>query len=112
GWLFWIFTLLIPPAYIIYGVIKKDFLIMRTGLALIAATIFTVKYYYSILPAEVEMLGAGLMLVALSYALIKYLTMPTHGYTSGNIYQSKNDVLNVEALIVAETFSSKSSIDN
>jgi hypothetical protein len=92
-------------------VIKKDFLVMRTGLALIAATIFTVKYYYSILPAEVEMLAAGLMLVALSYALIKYLTMPKHGYTSGNIYQSKN-ILNVEALIVAETFSSKSSTDN
>jgi len=112
GWLFWIFTLVIPPAYIIYGIIKRNFLVMRTGLGLIVATIFTIKYYYAILPTEIEMLMGGILLIAVSYALIKYLTTPKHQYTSLNIYQSKNDILNVEALIVAETFNSKPAIEN
>jgi hypothetical protein len=112
GWVFWIFTLIIPPAYIIYGIIKKDFLFMRIGLGLIAASIFTVKYYYTILPVEIEMLIAGMILIAVSYALIKYLTLPKHGYTSDNIYQFKKEILNAEALIIAETFNKQPTIQS
>lgn len=112
GWFFWIFTLIIPPAYIIYGLIKKDFLLMRTGLGLIAATIFTVKYYYAVLPPEIEMLVAGIILIVASYALIKYLNKPKYGYTSENVYQSKNELLNAEALLIAETFTKKSATEN
>jgi len=104
GWLFWIFTFLIPPAYIIYGIKHKNFLFIRTGMGLIAATVFTVKYYYAVLPVEMEMLIGGIILIALSYALIKYLTISKHGYTSANLYPSKKEILNVEALIIAETF--------
>ena len=112
GWLFWILTLIIPPAYIIYGIIKKDFLVMRTGLGLIAATIFTVKYYYTILPVEMEMLIAGIILIALSYALIKYLATPKYGFTSNDLYPSKKETLNAEALIIAETFNKQPTIES
>ena len=111
GWVFWIFTLLIPLVYIIYGIIKKDFLVMRTGLGLIAATIFTVKYYYTILPVEIEMLTAGIILIAVSYALIKYLKASKYGYTSDDLYPSKKEILNVEALIIAETFNKQPNIE-
>jgi len=112
GWLFWTFTLIIPPAYIIYGIIKKDFLLIRAGLGLMAATIFTIKYYYAVLPAEIEMLIGGIILIAVSYTLIKYFTKPKYGYTSENVYQSKNELLNVEALIIAETFSEKTTAES
>jgi hypothetical protein len=112
GWLFWTLTLTIPPAYIIYGVIKKDFLVMRTGLGLIAATIFTVKYYYTILPAEIEMLIGGIVLIALSYTLIKYLATPKYGFTALDLYPSKKVALNAEALIIAETFNKQPAIEN
>jgi len=112
GWLFWILTLIIPPAYIIYGILEKDFLVMRTGLGLIAATIFTVKYYYSIFPVETEMLGAGIILIALSYALIKYLAAPKYGFTSIDQYPSKKEALHAEALIIAETFSPQANLKN
>ena len=107
SWIFWIFTLIIPPAYIIYGIIKKHFLVMRVGLGLTAASIFTVKYYYTILPVEIEMLIGGVILIAVSYALIKYLNTPKHGYTFDNIYKSNQDLLNAEALIIAEAFNKK-----
>jgi hypothetical protein len=112
GWLFWIFTLIIPPAYIIYGIIKKGLLLVRTGLGLIGATIFTVKYYYTVLPTEIEMLIAGILLVGLSYALIKYLAISKHGYTSQNMYRRENEILNAEALIIAETFNKNPTKEN
>ena len=105
AWLFWSFTFLIPPAYILYGIKHKNFLFIRTGLGLVAATIFTVKYYYALLPIEIEMLIGGIVLIGVSYLLIKYLTLPKHGYTSANLFPHKKEMLNVEALIVAETFS-------
>ena len=85
---------------------------MRTGLGLIAATIFTVKYYYTILPLETEMLGAGIILIALSYALIKYLAAPKYGFTSIDQYPSKKETLHAEALIIAETFSPQANPEN
>ncbi len=110
GWLFWIFTILIPPLYIVYGIIRKDFMFMRTGLGLIAVTIFTIKYYYAILPAEIEMLVAGVILVVISYVLMKYLATPKYGFTSVNLYPSKKEALNVEALIIAETFNQQTAV--
>jgi hypothetical protein len=107
GWLFWIFTLIIPPVYIIYGIIKKDFLVMRTGLGLIAATVFTVRHYYYLLPAELEMLIGGLILIGVSYALIKYLTTPKYGYTSENTSSNKRRIINIEALVISETFNTR-----
>lgn len=104
AWLFWSFTFLIPPAYLFYGIKHKNFLFIRTGLVLIAATIFTIKYYYTVLPVEIEMLIGGIVLIGVSYLLIKYLAMQRHGYTSANLFPHKKEMLNLEALIIAETF--------
>ena len=104
AWLFWSFIFLIPPAYLFYGIKHKNFLFIRTGLVLIAATIFTIKYYYTVLPVEIEMLIGGIVLIGVSYLLIKYLAMPKHGYTSANLFPQKKEMLNLEALIIAETF--------
>jgi len=104
AWLFWSFTFLIPPAYFFYGIKHKNFLFIRTGLVLIAATIFTIKYYYTVLPVEIEMLIGGIVLIGVSYLLIKYLAMQRHGYTSANLFPHKKEMLNLEALIIAETF--------
>lgn len=109
GWLFWIFTIAIPPAYIFYGIKKKDLLFIRTGLLLIAITIFTVRYYYSILDAEVAMMIAGLILIAKSYFLIKFLKTPKQGFTFENTGFVSKELLNAEALIIAQTFGEKKS---
>ncbi len=86
GWLFWIFVI-IPPAYAVYGILKKDFLFLRTGLGLVAGTVFTIRYYYTLLPTEIFMLIGGLLLMALSYYLIKYLRTSRYGYTFQNLHR-------------------------
>lgn len=102
GWLFWILTYVIPIIYIAYGILKKDLLHIRSGIILVAATVFTYKYYHDLLPLELEMLLAGLLLVVISYSLIKWLSPARNGFTSETT-SAQPAWKNVEALIIAET---------
>ena len=107
GWLFWIFTILIPLFYILGGVQKKDAVLLRVGLIAVAAIVFTVRYYHTVLPVEIVMLLGGIILITVSYALTKWLVQPKNGFTSAEI--SKRyiiDKMNIEALVIAETFGS------
>ena len=105
GWLFWIFTGLIPVIYLIRGIQKKDAILIRVGLILFAAIVFTVRYYHTVLPAEILMTLGGIVLLVIAYSLMKWLHEPLHGFTSREI-SSKNamDKLQIESLIIAQTF--------
>ena len=106
GWLFWVFTITIPIIYMIRGVQKKDAVLLRVGLILVAAVVFTVRYYYHFIPAETAMVTGGIVLIVIAYALIKYLQEPKYGFT----YKEQDepffmDKLQVESLLIAQTFS-------
>lgn len=107
GWLFWLFTLAIPLLYILRGIQQKDAVLLRVGLLLVAAIVFTVRYYYHVLPAETAMVLGGILFIAIAYALIKYLHTPKHGFTYKEQKADKNfmDRLQVESLVIAQTFS-------
>jgi hypothetical protein len=105
GWLFWIFTVAIPLAYIYRGVQKKDAVLIRVGLLLVAAMVFTIRYYYHFISIEIAMVIGGSILVGIAYALIKYLHEPKYGFT----YREQADKhfidkLQIETLVIAETF--------
>ncbi len=104
GVIFWILTVLIPVVYFIYGIRKKDLLFIRTGFALFIATILTIRYYYTFLPAEIDMLIAGIIIIVISYALIKYLRTPKHGFSFENTNRNRKELLNTEAVIIAQVF--------
>jgi len=105
GWLWWTCTCLLPIIYITWGIRRKDVILLWMGLALVAATVFTVRYYYHVLPAELAMIIAGTFLLIGAWALIRYLRIPRNGFTSAapdepHLLQN----LPVEGLILAETF--------
>lgn len=102
GWVFWIFTGLVPVMYVAYGLIKRSLIHLRTGLFLVAMTIFTYKLYYTFLPVEVEMLILGLLLIALSYFLIRLLQPARYGFTA-EIISPQSAWKNMEAVVIAET---------
>ena len=105
GWLWWLLTAIVPAFYIVKGIQKKDILFLWTGLALVVATIFTVRYYYHVLPAELAMIIGGSILITGAYFLIRYLHTPKYGITSeasDDPHPAAN--LAVEALILAESF--------
>ena len=102
GWIFWTFTFVIPVVYIFYGVVKKDILHIRTGIVLVMMMALTYKFYFTILPVEIEMLFIGTFLIVLCYFLIKWLRPERRGFTSEMI-SAKSSWRNIEALVIAET---------
>ena len=106
AWLFWVLTILLPFVYIFRGVQKKDAIILRVGLILIAAIVFTIRNYYTFLPIEMMLFIGGLIILIVSFGLIKYLEPPKFGFTS-TAPTNPNTIgnINIEALIITETFS-------
>lgn len=112
GWVFWIFTILIPVLYLAIGIRKKDAVLLRTGLILLAAIVFTVRYYHSLLPVEIIMTISGIVLLVLAYGLMKWLHKPVQGFTSREISSGNTmDKLQIESLLLAQTFKPGAAID-
>jgi hypothetical protein len=105
GWFFWVCTFALPVVYILRGLQIKDHLILRVGLLLVAATVFTYRYYYSIAPVEFVMTAGGIAMILLAYAAIRYLQTPRNGISDKSFDEiSNDDGMQVESLVVAETF--------
>lgn len=103
---FWAWTILLPLVYIYFGLRKKDVIILRTGLILVAAAAFTFRNYYHLMPIEGVLSIVGAILLGGCYMVMKYLKTPKHGFTYEDL-DSDNfmDKLKVESLVVSETFS-------
>jgi hypothetical protein len=105
GWLWWLLTAVTPVFYSIKGIQKKDPVFLWTGLILIAASVFTVRYYYHILSPELAMIIGGVILVTGAYGLIRYLHPSKYGFTSASPEEPHIlGSLPVEGLILAESF--------
>jgi hypothetical protein len=102
--LFWILTVIVPPIYIFMGIRKKDYILIRTGLLLVGAIVYTIRTYHSVAPIEVAMTLGGIILIALAYGVTKLLQQPKNGFTSEQTEDDKTDALQLEAVIVAQTF--------
>lgn len=113
GWIFWIFTILLPVIYIYRGIIKKNIWLIRVGLLLVAAMIFTIRYYHPVLPVETAMIGGGILLLLTAYALISFLQVPKYGFSDEeNGEQNEPAVMNLESLAIAQSFDSGLPEDN
>jgi hypothetical protein len=104
AWIFWIFTIIIPPIYIFAGLRKKDSILIRTGLFLVAAIVFTIRTYHSVAPIEVAMTLGGIILIALAYGVTKLLLPSRNGFTSEQTDDDKTDAIQLEAVIIAQSF--------
>jgi uncharacterized membrane protein YgcG len=106
GFVFWIITVLLPLGYIAWGVKTKNTIMLRIGLLLVAGAVYTFRTYYHLMPIEVALSIGGAVLLLVSYAVIKYLKAPKHGFTTAPLKRSSLlDHLNVESIIIGETFS-------
>jgi hypothetical protein len=102
---FWAWTMLVPFVYVGFGLKKKDAVLLRVGLILIAAAVITFKTYYHILPVDITLTIAGAMILAIAYGVMQYLKTPKHGFTYAEPDKKHAmDHLKVESLIIAETF--------
>ena len=103
--MFYFFTAIIPLGYIIFGLRNHDRLILILGLISLGFSIFTYKFYFSILPIEIALTLGGILLIALAGGLIHYLKTTKHGFT----YQPDDEFegFNLEAMLMSQLVQSK-----
>ncbi|PWV45896.1 hypothetical protein [Chitinophaga sp. S165] len=106
GWIFWILTVALPLVYIYAGIRKKDRILICVGLLLIAAMVYTIRYYHSVAPIEVAMTLGGMVMLGIAYGLIRYLKEPRHGFTAASSDERHAiEAIQIESLIIAQTMS-------
>jgi hypothetical protein len=82
GWAFLAFTYGVPPAYVAWGLFRKDRLFLDAGLATVAAAVLTFRYYHQTLSLEMGLIVAGGALLAVAGACLKYFRPPRHGLSA------------------------------
>lgn len=100
--LFYLFTAIIPLVYIAGGLRKRSRLWLLTGLAAAAFSLFTLRYYRSVLPPELAAVLGGAFLLALAVWAARYLRSARHGLTSVADADQPTS-FNLESLVVAQT---------
>jgi hypothetical protein len=94
---FVVLTVVVPLAYLVIGIRKKDRILWILGSLGIVASILTYRVYHSIMPLEWALTLAGLAFLSLAIFLMKYLKTPQNGF----VYQpKKNKNSLIESLIV------------
>ena len=103
--MFYFFTTIIPIAYLFFGFRYCDRLILILGLITLGFSIFTYRFYFSIIPIEIALTLGGILLITLSAGLIHYLKTAKHGFT----YQPDDDFegFNLEAMLMSQIIQSK-----
>ena len=105
---FYAFTFIVPVVYLVQALKTKDRIMLWISLAAIGFSIFTIRFYYSVLPIEVALTFGGLVLFVIAYFSIQNLKNKEEGLTfKPDRINNSNAILNAEALIVASTFGMK-----
>jgi len=79
SYFFYLYTLAVPIIYIWQGLKQKSYVLIRGGVILEAAGILSIRYYYSVLPIETALSLAGIIMIVIAWACIKYLKVPRNG---------------------------------
>ncbi|HEY3406518.1 MAG TPA: hypothetical protein VGK59_24185 [Ohtaekwangia sp.] len=101
--LFYVLTVTIPIVYLYVSIIRKDIVMLRVSLIVVAFSVFTFKYYYSLGHPEITLTAAGAFLILVTLALLHYLKTPRNGFTRENVLSERWSNVNVEAIIIAQT---------
>lgn len=103
AFVFYALTGVIPVLYLYFGLKNKDLVLLRVSLAVLAFSVFTFKYYFSLGHHEITLTVGGLILLGISVTLLRWLKVPRYGYTRENILNEKWANSNAQAFIVSQT---------
>ncbi|WP_289658597.1 hypothetical protein [Flavobacterium panacagri] len=105
---FYAFTFIVPIIYFVQALRTKDRIMLWISFLAIGFSIYTVRFYYAVLPVEVALTLGGLVLFAIAYFSIRKLKEKESGLTFKPDRINHSDaILNAEALVVASTFGMK-----
>lgn len=108
AYFFYAFTFIVPILYLVQALKTKDRILLWISFAAIAFTIFTIRFYYSVLPIEVALTLGGLIMFGIAFFSIQKLKNKESGLTfKPDRINSSNAFLNAETLIVASSLGMK-----
>jgi hypothetical protein len=100
--LFYAFTAGIPLLYIVLGLRRHDRLLLTMGLLTLAFSVYTLRYYRTLMPPEIAATLGGAVLLLSTLAALRYLRTPRHGFTAA-ADKGATPQFNLESLVVAQT---------
>jgi len=103
AYVFYALTVILPASYLYFGIKNKDIVLLRVSLIVIAFSVFTFKYYFSLGHPEITLTLAGAILLGITLLLFNYLKTIRHGFTRENHLAEKWGNLNLQAFIVSQT---------
>ncbi|MBT1705049.1 hypothetical protein [Chryseosolibacter indicus] len=103
AFVFYVLTVIIPILYLYLGIKKKDLVLLRVSLIVLAFSVFTFKYYYSLGYHEITLVVSGMILITIALALFKYLKTFKNGYTANELLLEKWAGANPQAFIISQT---------
>lgn len=105
---FYGFTFIVPIVYLVQALKTKDRIMLWLSFLAIAFSIYTIRFYHSVLPIEVALTLGGVVLFAIAYFSIRKLKEKESGLTfKPDRINHSDSLLNAEALVVASTFGMK-----
>lgn len=108
AYFFYAFTLVVPILYLLQALKIKDRIMLWISFLAIGFSIYTIRFYYSVLPIEVALTVGGLVLFTIAYFSIKKLKEKESGLTfRPDRIKHSDSLLNAEALVVASAFGMK-----
>lgn len=100
---FYALTVIVPLIYLYFGIKNKDRVLLGVSLLVLAFSVFTFKYYFSLGHPEISLTLAGMVLFGGTLALQNYLKITRNGFTRENLLDEKWGNANVEAFIISQT---------
>lgn len=107
AWFFYAFTVVVPLVYLVQALKTKDRILLWVSFLAIAFSIYTIRFYYALLPIEIALTVGGLLLFALSFFAIKKLKNKETGITFQPDRGTSDTLIHAEALVVASAFGVK-----
>jgi hypothetical protein len=105
---FYAFTFIVPVVYLLQALKTKDRIMLWISFLAIAFSIYTIRFYYSVMPIEVALTIGGIVMFAIAYFSIQKLKHKETGLTFKPDRINNSDAfLNAEALVVASAFGMK-----
>ncbi len=110
AYFFYSYTFIVPVSYLLWALKTRNRIMLWIGALSLAFAIYTIRFYYSVLPIEIVLTIGGLVLFFFSYFIIKKIKEKETGISfKTDKFMDSNALTNAEILLTATQIGMKPS---
>jgi hypothetical protein len=103
AYLFYAFTFIVPASYLYLALVKKDRILLWIGLLSLCFSVYTIRFYYAVLPIEIALTLGGAVLFLITLFAIKKLQNKQTGITfQPDRFTKTTALLHAEILLASQ----------